>query len=334
LDVAATHASLDPESAHVPVPDPDATRREITRLSVRGYTVLRHVLYQLPRSEAVRVSTVGRLLTQRRHRALLAYLLLLTSWPWLEGRREPLEAAVWVRALTTKSGLTWSPSTLSRAWNDLEKAGLIIRKREGRTVRIAPRREDGGADYITPQGDSDRWNTYFVLPDTFWLDETFGELSFPALAMLLIIAGETSDKQHPEMPFAYEWATERYGLSPKSAQKGIKELEARGLVHRREERIAAPLSAVGYTVRTYYSLTGPYGQQARLAAQQKAKTERAKRAGKKAVAEANAARRAARTTATRKRAVSKRARTNGDPPVGRQRRAGGTRRRTSTVEGT
>jgi hypothetical protein len=182
---------------------------------------------------------------------------------------------VWVRALTTTTGLTWSPSTLSRAWTELQADGLITRRREHRLVRVEPRREDARADYAPPRGASDRWNTYFVLPDDFWHEETFGELSFPALAMLLIIAGETSKKA--EVDFAYDWAPDRYGLSPKSAQKGIKELEGRGLLHRREEWIPAPLSATGYTTRTHYSLTGPYGHKAREALKKKARTERARR---------------------------------------------------------
>ncbi|MGA1827295.1 hypothetical protein, partial [Microbacterium sp.] len=42
------------------------------------------------------------------------------------------EAEVWVRALQsdTGAGTTWSTSTLSRAWRDLEDMGLIAKKRE------------------------------------------------------------------------------------------------------------------------------------------------------------------------------------------------------------
>ena len=297
---------------HTPSPaaaaGPADTRKEITRLSARGYSQYRHVLFQLPQGENPRGSTVGRLLAARKHRALVLYLLLLTCWPWLRGRRSPLEAAVWIRALTTDTGLTWSPSTLSRAWKDLEEAGLISRHREGRTVRVVPRREDGAGDYTLPEGRSDRWNTYFVLPDDFWHDELFATLTFPGLAMLLIIAGETSDK--PEIDFAYDWARDRYGVSAKSAQNGIKELRARGLIHRREVRITAALSATGFTTRTYYSLTGQYGQEARNMLQKRAKTERAKRIEAAGTAK-TAAKAGSRRKTVKKAAGPKRTRARG-----------------------
>jgi hypothetical protein len=258
----------------------EATRGEMTRLSARGYTKIRHVLCQLPLGEPARPSTVGKLMTARKHRALILYLLLLTCWPWLEGRRDPLAAAVWVRALTTAKGPGWSTSTLSRAWTDLEEADLITRERRGRAMFFLPRREDARADYSPPMGAKDRWNTYFVLPDTFWLDETFAKLTFPGLAMLLIIASETSSVAKPEISLAYEWAKDRYGLSAKTAQNGIQDLLNQGLVHKREERIPAPLSPTNYTSRTYYSLIGDYGQAARAAMQGRAKSERAKRTKK------------------------------------------------------
>lgn len=285
---------------------PTETRAAMTQLSGRGYTKIRHLLIQLPRGQDARSSTVGRLLAARKHRALLLYLLVLTCWPWLSTRRKPpLEAAIWVRALTAPQGLTWSAATLSRAWKDLENAGLIIRQREGRAVRVIPRREDGAADYEVPVGATDRWNTYFALPDNFWHDEIFAKLSFPGLAMLLIIAGETS--KNPEVSLAYDWAKERYGLSAKSAQNGIKDLEKYGLIHKREERISAPLSPIGYTTRIHYSLTGPYGQQARAALQKQAKSERAKRLRKAAAkAAASPAAKTARSTTSARTTPSSR----------------------------
>ena len=262
-----------------PPATPEQTREMMTKLSARGYTKIRHVLVQLPNDQASRVSTVGRLLTARKHRALVLYLMLLMCWPWLRERRHPLEAAVWVRGLTTAKGLTWSASTLSRAWTDLEEAGLIVRRRVGRNVLIEPRREDGAAEYTVPMKERDRWNTYFVVPDTFWLDETFATLTFPGLAVLLIIASQTSKNSECTLP--YERAKEWYGLSARSVQKGIKDLEKHDLIHKRAEVFTAALSPTGVSVWMHYSLTGPYGQQAREALQEQAKTERAARTAKK-----------------------------------------------------
>ena len=255
---------------------PAETRAEMLRLSARGYTQLRHVLVQLPDAGDSRGSTLAQVVRGRKHRALVLYLLMLACWPWLEKRREPLAAAVWVRALSADKGLTWSASTLSRAWRDLEGMGLIERRREDRAVRVAPRREDGGAPYEAPGGRKDWWNAYFSLPDAFWEEEWFARLSLPALVMLLVVAKETNGKSK-EVWLTYAKTEPWYGIKDQTAQKGLKELEGWGLLHRRMEKIKAPLSPTGHTVRTWYSLTGPFGREARQAMQERAATERKKR---------------------------------------------------------
>ena len=264
---------------------PAETRAELTRLSARGYTQLRHVLVQLPDRDGPRASTLARLLHERKHRPLLLYILLLTCWPWLSDRRDPLEGAVWIRALTAKGAPTWSPSTLSRSWAELADLGLISKpeKREGRLMRPTPRREDAGADYEVPGGRRDRWNAYFALPDEFWTDELFAKLSLPALVMLLLVAKETNGKD--EVWLTYENAEEWYGIKPKSAQNGLTELQKLGILHRRTQVVKAPLSGHGQTVRMWYSLTGPYGHQSRAALQQRAAKERRKRLRREARAE-------------------------------------------------
>lgn len=261
---------------------PAQTRATMTRLSARGYVQLRHILVQLPDADKPRQSTVGRAVHERRHRALLLYILLLTCWPWLKDNDAPLASAVWIRALTPPpgGGLTWSPSTLSRAWLDLEEMGLLEpRTRQGRATVIAPRREDGHASYEPPAGRADRWNTYFSLPDAFWNEEIFAKLTLPGLAMLLIIAKETSSKKEMYLPYAK--AKEWYGISAKSAQNGVADLDANGLLHRREEQILAPLSPTGSTTRTWYSLTGDFGHEARKAQGQLASKERRARLDRK-----------------------------------------------------
>lgn len=257
------------------------TRAEITRLSARGYVALRHVLVQKPRAEISSDeelgSTVGEAVHERRHRALLLYLLVLTAWPWLTENRRPLPGAAWIRALTAPGALTWSPSTLSRAWGDLAEMGLVEveRKREGRARRVIPRREDGQGLYDPPAGRRDRQNMYFVLPDTFWLEEVFAKLSLPGLAMLLIIAKETNNKNEMYLPYSYgpQW----YGLSPKSVQNGIKDLEKHGLVNIRHQTFKAPLSATGSSTRIWYSLTGAFTHDARSALRKTARGERTRR---------------------------------------------------------
>lgn len=266
------------------LPNAQDTRTEMLRLSARGYSVLRRLLVQLPDEKLdERGSTLGRMVTERRHRALQLYLLLLTCWPWLGTRKQPLPAAVWIRALTSSDSKapTWSASTLSRAWKDLEELQLLEKRaREARAVRVVPRREDGKEAYEPPAGRRSREHLYFVLPDAFWKDELFAKLTLPGLAMLLIIAKETNSAKEMYLPLhmAQEW----YGISAKTAQNGLNNLKEHGLLHVRKEPIKAPLSKTGWTTRYWYSLIGDYGTDARTALRKKARTERKARVGKAA----------------------------------------------------
>lgn len=102
----------------------------------------------------------------------------------------------------------------------------------------------------------------------FWNEEIFARLTLPGLAMLLIIAKETNVKK--EVWFTYEQAAGWYGMSAKSVQNGIGNLRNHKLVHTREQTILAPLSKTGLTSRTWYSLTGDFGHEARQAMRKKA----------------------------------------------------------------
>lgn len=281
---AAQLAQLqDPAPKEPPTASPEETRELFTRLAGRGYLKLRHVLVQLPDDRETRTSTVGTMLSQRKHRALLLYLLILTSWSWLGRRKAPLPAEAWIRALTVgpevKNAPTWSASTLSRALGDLETLGLIEKRRRvrGRSL-IVPRREDGAEEYTIPEGRTDRYNTYFTLPDAFWTSALFARLSFPGLAMLLIIAKETSQK--PEMYIPHEQGPDWYGISAGTVKNGLKNLKELGLLEQRDEWRKAPLSATGRTKRIWYSLSGEYGQGAREQQRKKSKTERSLRINK------------------------------------------------------
>lgn len=248
----------------------------LSTLTGRGYTVLRHILRQMPADASSRVSVLGPMVTDRKRRSLQLYLLLVTIWPWLENQTDPLSSAVWARALSTDRGRKWTPSNVSSAWTDLEARGLIERRRRSRSVQVAPRREDGKAKYTQPSGISgDRYETYFVLPPEFWTEEWFERLSLPGLAMLLIIAGETSDKA--EVWLTNDDAARWYGLSPRSVEAGIEDLKKNQLLEERVEWIKAPLSPIGSTKRHWYALEGPFSWASREDLKAKAQAELRKR---------------------------------------------------------
>ena len=257
---------------------PADTRVEFLKRSGRGYTVVRHIFRQLPDTCPNRVSVLGPMVTERKRRSVQLYLLLLTAWPWLEREEEPLQALVWARALTTGTGRIWKPSQVSAVWTDLESRGLISRRRLSRGLVVEPRREDGQEPYTSPGGKkNDRFESYFTLPAEFWTEEWFETLTLPGVAMLLIIAGETSDPDHREVWLTNEHAGGWYGISPRSVEAGIRDLATHGLVDERTEWTKAPLSPVGATKRHWYSLTGAFATEARLADQARAQDEVARR---------------------------------------------------------
>lgn len=274
----------------LPEVTPADARVAILGQAPRGYTPVRHVAVQLFEGDGTsgsRASTVALLLRERKHRSLVLYLLLLAAWTRLENNEEPYISDGWVRALTSshKGALTWSGTTLSRTWGDMERRGLITRERQNRLVRVTPRREDGRADYTKPVGGNEFEERYFTLPDAFWHDEWFGRLGLPALVVLLIIAKETNAKS--EIHLTVKQFEDWYGVSKRSASTGLSQLVDEGLVRQRVERVKAPLSKTGWTSHMYYSLTGDFGYEARDAARARAR--------KVVVARSKAAARAART---------------------------------------
>lgn len=278
----AQPVTADPDTnstVQIPPMSPTQTRELFLGWTGRGYSVDRFILVQKPDRDKDRVSTVGVMTRERHQRALVLYLMLLTWWPWLEGRRDPLDSEVWLRALTaegpnTAGALTWSASTLSRTWGELEKYGLIKRRREGRLTRIIPCREDGEDrehDYVAPAGEKkDRLNTYFTIPGEFWTEQYFATLSPAALGVLLIVLKETT--QQPDIELPREKMTAWYGISGKTVTKGINELTTRGLMAEpRIETRVDPAAKYGYTRHFHYGLTGPFSPEARREQQELAK---------------------------------------------------------------
>lgn len=271
-----------------PEPPPEAVATgadaldQMLRYSGRGYTVVRHIFLELPDDVADRRGLLGPMVTDRKRRSLQIYLLLLTIWPWLQKQDEPLPNKAWARALQTEKGRRWSATDVSNAWRDLEERGLITRKHLSRGVVVTPRREDGQADYTSPGGKkSDHRESYFILPGSFWRSGRFEKLSMPGLAMLLIIAGRTSES--PEAWLTNKEAAKWYDIAPRSIEAGIENLRDNKLLVERVEWIKAPLSAIGSTQKHWYSLKGEFSTEKRRELREKTQKEaRARSASTKA----------------------------------------------------
>lgn len=239
----------------------DDTRREYLARAASGYAKVRHSLIQKPGPRGSSPALLP--LFSRNHRALVLYLSLLANRPWLAREVEPLPAGAWVRFLTCADpkALSWTPQSLSHAWGVLENLGLITRPRKGRLKDVQPRREDGQAEYSYPEGI--KTDPYLILPHNFWIDELHGTLSWPALAVLLILLKETGTS--PTAQLAIDRAKGWYGISRTTAETGLTELRTKGLLASRDRMVRDVNTAEGRRRTSVHTLLGPYSMQAREA---------------------------------------------------------------------
>jgi hypothetical protein len=245
---------------------PAETRARLLRDSRRTMVPIRHAAIQRPRSTGrERGAKLAELVRGRQTRALDAWLLLLALEPVLEGT--PLPSTVWARALSPDAGPSISAAGLSKTWGVLEAAGLAERgTRINRRANVMPLREDGsGKTYSRPGLDPRGTSTgYFWLPIRYWLDAWHRELSLPAKATLLIWLSATSQQLYFAM--SYEQAPNWYGISERTAERGVRELERLGLMTSLGQKVADARSPLGHTIRYHRSLTGAFSLISRQAA--------------------------------------------------------------------
>lgn len=261
---------------------PHQTLAKMTSLAGRGFTVVRNNFVQIPRRGKWVGSSLGRLVQARRHRALLAYLLLLMVTQPLDKRPKPLEAKVWARALSPDAPAPeWPETSMTPVWTMLEQPPLklVEKERQARLVKVMPRKENGRGPYYRPRPDlkpADESEKYFILPDEFWLAGWHHRLSMPGVAVLLILLAGTTARD--EMWLSPERADEWYGISTKTMFNGLEDLRKHGLLAVRVEWVTAELSAIGKTRKNWYSLKTPFATDERRALQKTAQLATKKRA--------------------------------------------------------
>jgi hypothetical protein len=272
----AHSAELGPADDEAPA-TPGETREIYLARAKSGYGKVRRTFIQVP-GVPPKGSQPGTLaLFNRNHRAVVLYLALLANWPWLSREEDPLPAGAWIRFLTCEGtkALTWTPQSLSHAWGVLENLGLIERPRKGRLIAVRPRREDGQADYVSPGGKND---SYLVLPNAFWTEQLHGRLSWPALAVLLILLKETGLTPNAEL--AIDRAKGWYGISRTTAEEGLSELRTNDLLFSRTRTIRDVNAADGRRLTSQHVLLGEFSTSARAALRAAAKERVDKRDAK------------------------------------------------------
>ncbi|MFD0537512.1 hypothetical protein ACFQY7_30935 [Actinomadura luteofluorescens] len=137
---------------------------------------------------------------------------------------------------------------------------------------ITPRLESGEgseADKYTPPSGANG-DYYLRVPFDYWLtgDPTLHErLTLPEKAMLLISLARLKNEFRLTAANAARW----YGVSQETAQRGLQGLVEKKVLGRRRERRAAPEAPEGFTIDTYYSLTGAFRLPKRVATDQAAR---------------------------------------------------------------
>lgn len=261
---------------------PVSTREAFIERGRSGYTKLRHEFVQVPASSTGGAASPAMLgVFARNHRAAVLYLALLTNWPWLRRSGEVLAADTWIRFLSSdKTGsLTWTAQSLSHAWKVLEDAGLVERTLVNRLKKVTPLHESGsGEPYRSPDGKMR--GLYVALPHTFWTDELHATLSWPALAVLLILLKETSGRPSAELPV--DKAEKYYGISRTTAEAGITELRDKGLLLSATRWVQDHVAGEGRRWASLHALIGPYSMAERHALQGAAKKRRAEARAKTA----------------------------------------------------
>jgi hypothetical protein len=193
----------------------------------------------------------------RRGGALDLYLLLVllaSGAPYTVAR----PAGVFARALGMSSA-SGASSSVAKQWSWLEGHQLIKRVgRKGRWTDVQLLREDGSGREYAPGSSG---GPYLKLPFAYYEDGWHGKLDLPSKAMLLIALSMQDDFFLPQ-----EKAPEWYGLSPDSAGRGLRNLQAQGLLTRRLLKKPAPASPLGHTFEHHYTLTPPFGPRGKRSA--------------------------------------------------------------------
>ncbi len=227
---------------------------------------VRHIFVQKAREVVARGTSRGSTLAwfvrERQSRPLDLYLLAVGLFPVLSGT--PLPAAAWARLASPEGRTAASIAGISKVWSVLEGQRLIDRQtRIKRLANVLPLHESGsGQPYQVPGLDLKGTSKgYFYVPGCYWLEDWQNTLSLPARAMLLIWLSATH--REPTFSMTYEQTPEWYGLSERTAERGIQELLKVGLMTEVRQRVRAPRTSLGFTFVHHRMLTGDFSYSAR-----------------------------------------------------------------------
>jgi hypothetical protein len=217
----------------------------------RRVVPIRTTFVQQGRGAATKPGPLHLFLKAHDERGLDAYLLVhamaSASSPW--NCRMVSDAWVSALGLNDTAATASAKTALSKIMRRLEKRRLITRVRSQRLSDVVLLKEDGsGEPYVRDLNEN-----WLQFPHAYWLEEHYKTLGLPAKVML-IVALSLPDRFWLPYEYAHAW----YGVSSDSAEEGLRELRATGLLAVEHTYVKAPRSATGWTERLLYTLQGSF----------------------------------------------------------------------------
>jgi hypothetical protein len=248
-------------ATHVARPLPLTQSETINDLLVqsgRGIVPIRKTFVQQGHGKTTKPGPLHTFVTAHDERSLDAYLFvhaLASAEPW----NCDYPATTWVRVLGTGANASADSARggVSKVMKRLEARKLVKRARTGRTASVTLLREDGsGEPYDHPHKTGDA--NWLQLPYAYWLKDHYLNLSLPAKAMLLVALSRPNGFYLPS-----EMANDWYGISPDSADRGLRELRNASILHARQQWVKNHRSPTGWSERWTYTLMGSFSSDAR-----------------------------------------------------------------------
>ncbi|WP_189351434.1 hypothetical protein [Zhihengliuella salsuginis] len=239
---------------------PAETRRELFTNAKRGYARIQKNFVQNPERVENRGSVLGKMVTDRKERALELLLTIHALEPILEG--SPLPIGTWARLLSSEKR-PCSSRTIREALRYLSGANLLQVPGQGESPEIVLLREDGSGRPPLKTGAAlpaeTQGNGFFTIPFTFWTEGHIDTLRLPGKAMLLMMLRDTNDpKGKTTFTVPVERAQAWYGISERTAERGYGELSRHGLIASHVQKVADARSPVGYRAVHHRALLGDY----------------------------------------------------------------------------
>lgn len=229
----------------------------------RAFVPVRRIFIQKPADiKGTRGSSLA--LLARTSFALDAYLLIHAIASSSEPYIAAYPAATWVQLTRLDETATFEAgkSRWSKIVTKLCALRLIERERKGNRMQYRLLHEAGTGDaYTRPKKAAD--GQWLRLPYSYWLDDFDRKLDHPEKLMLLIALDQPEEFKLPLNQSA-NW----YGVSESTARRGLRGLEARGLLRKTRCFIPSPRSPSGWAEEFRCTLQGPFSKDAVAVAQE------------------------------------------------------------------